>query len=305
MAQGIVDERAEIERDGLSAVQRVAKLAEIALRRLGSSGPNTPKFSSEIREKVAGIYPEIFDRIEESTFNAYLNKAPAENPRIVSLGTARGYYFDAPGITVAAQPAELAAGEAPQQQPGPEAPAVSPRTPREMKLYPHVESWLVANGYRAKIVAQGRALGPWGNPDVVGIHTIDILGYWHAETVSIEVKASNQNWARDIFEAISHRRYFDRCYFCYPVLANNRQISEEVKDYAELYEIGILLVELVPEEFEKLNAAQDLDPNLLSVTEVCPAPFRAVMQKYRKLAFQALGIGGLDTLFDWGRRPVD
>ena len=94
-------------------------------------------------------------------------------------------------------------------------------------------------------------------------------------------------------------RYFDRAYFCYPVLANNRQIPEELKDYAELYSIGVLLVELTPSEFEKLGRGADLDFNNLSVTEVCPAPYSLVMPKYRKAAFNALGISDLQSLFAW------
>ena len=147
----------------------------------------------------------------------------------------------------------------------------------------------------------GKSLGPWGNPDVVGIQTLDILGNWHVQTVSVEIKVNSQNWQRDIFEAVSHRRYFDRSYFCYPVLANNRQISEEMKDYAELYSVGVLLIELADSEIPKLNQGQDLDENNLSVTEVCPAPYSPVSPKYRRLSFDALEISGLESLFDWGK----
>jgi hypothetical protein len=295
------DEIQEIDQPGITTQEKVAKLARFALTRLGSTNPENPSYSSTIREQVSMIYPEIFRDISESTFVIYLNRAPTIDQQIVSLGTARGYYLDQTGQTTVIEESVTSATPESDDADTPLAPESSGRLQRELKLYPHVANWLAANGYRARVVAQGRALGPWGNPDVVGIQTLDLLGFWHAQTISIEVKLSSQNWARDIFEAISHRRYFDRSYFCYPVPANNRQISEEMKDYAELYEIGILLMEMAPSEFVKLNKAQDLDENNISVTEVCPAPFHLVMPKYRKLAFDALEITGLDSLFAWGR----
>jgi hypothetical protein len=284
------DEVANLDAPGSSANQKVAQLAEFALRRLGSQNEQTPKFSPEIREAVRELYPALFDQITDNTFNNYLNQAPGLNSKVISLGTARGYYYDSQAQARALEDPIVVAGEAE------EPPAL---LQKEAKLYEHVKNWLVANGYRAKVVATGRQLGPWGNPDVVGIQVLDILGAWQAQTVSIEVKVSSQNWQRAIFEAISHRRYFDRCYFCYPVLANNRQVPEELKDYAELYSIGLLLIELAPAELDKLSRGLALDSSNLSITEVCPAPYAAVMPKYRKAAFSALGISDLESLFAW------
>jgi hypothetical protein len=238
-------------------------------------------------QAVRELYPDIFNKITFGTFTTYLNKAPTLNPRVISLGTARGYYYDRSGqASILESPAAL------------EEPA---SRHKEAQLYEHVKNWLDANGYSARVVANGKSLGPWGNPDVVGIQVLDILGSWEAQTVSIEVKLSNQNWQRDIFESVSHRRYFDRCYYCYPVLANNRQVPEELKDYAELYSIGILLVELASSELEKLSRGQVLDANYLSITEVCPAPYASVMPKYRKAAFSSLGISDLQSLFAWAK----
>ena len=277
-----------------TAREKVAALAEYALARLGSHGEDSPKYSNEIVAAIKELHPAIASDIADSTLKVYLNTAPASNPRVISLGTARGYYYDGTGAASILEEQSFQ----PEPEPG-------ERRNKEAKLYEHIKNWLIANGYRAKIVAQGKSLGPWGNPDVVGIQTIDILGNWQAQTVSVEVKLSNLNWQRDIFEAISHRRYFDRSYFCYPVLANNRQIAEELKDYAELYSVGILLVELAPSELEKLNRGDNLDADNLSITEACPAPYAMVMPKYRKLAFTAIGISDLGGLFAWGTPPAE
>jgi hypothetical protein len=89
------------------------------------------------------------------------------------------------------------------------------------------------------------------------------------------------------------------------VLANNRQISDELRDYAQLYSIGILLIELAESEIQNLNRGNDLDPANLSVTEVCPAPYFPVLPKYRRDALKALEIGSLEQLFGWGKRITE
>jgi hypothetical protein len=160
----------------------------------------------------------------------------------------------------------------------------------------------MVNGYATKIVASGKILGPWGNPDVVGIQVLDMLGTVHLHMASVEVKLNSETWQRNIFEAISHRRYLDRCYFCYPVLVNNREISDEMRDYAQLYCIEVLLIDLAEGEIRKLNEGFDLDPANLSITEVCPAPYSPVLPKYRRDALQALAITNLQELYPWGKR---
>lgn len=287
--------------DGIrKSSEKVAKLVEYTLIKLGSS-KDQPKYSTEIISVARDLYPVIFDSIAEGTFRNYLNGSPAINSRIISLGVAKGYYLDQDEKNLVLEdiledPSPNSTADLANSEAGPR-----PYLQKERRLYTHIVDWLQANGYRSDVVSNGRLLGPWGNPDVVGIKTLDIIGTWQAQTLSVEVKVNNKTWQRDIFEAISHRRYFDRCYFCYPVLANNRQISQELKDYAELYSVGILLVEMPEEELEKLNRAEELDPNNLSITEACPAPYFPVMPEYRKMAFDALGISGLDSLFGWGK----
>jgi len=54
-------ERDEIETPGLTAAEKVAKLAQFALELLGSSDPKIAYYSSQIIEEVKNIYPAIFD----------------------------------------------------------------------------------------------------------------------------------------------------------------------------------------------------------------------------------------------------
>ncbi len=272
-----------------NADQKVARLAEYCLEHLQSTDEKTSKTAREIRETAKELYPKLFDQIKEGTFNVYLSRAPTINPKVISLGVARGYYYDVDGKFA-------------EQEPDPEEVegANTCKKQKEAKLYNHVKNWLSANGYRAKTIASGRSLGPWGNPDVVGIQVSELLGQPSFQAVSIEVKASIDGWQKQIFEAISHKRFFDRCYYCFPVRANNREIPEQMKDYAQLYGVGILLLELTEEALKNLEKANEVSGDDLEVIEACPAPISSVASKYRRDAFSALEINSMEELFGWG-----
>jgi len=278
---------------------RIAKLAEIALRNLSACDPDASKRAGEIKNEIEKLYPEIFEQISDGTFYVYMSQAPAYSNSIISRGVWRGYYYqEMPNVAdEALHDAELGGDEG-------EVANCESRTyvAREQKLYEPVKDWLKANGFKAQVVASGRQLGPWGNPDVVGIQVTDVLGHVNISMVSVETKIQSKNWQRDIFQSISHKRYFDRCYFCFPVLADNRAIEEEMKDCAEIYGIGIVLIEMPENELRKLSQAQNAELNLeqLSITEVCPAPYSPVSAKYRQAALKAMGINNQEELWQWG-----
>jgi hypothetical protein len=83
--------------DQLPPREKVAELAAYALIRLGSTGEPSRKYSPEIISVIRELYPEILEDITPSTLKVYLFGAPALNPRVASLGTAQGYYYDQSG----------------------------------------------------------------------------------------------------------------------------------------------------------------------------------------------------------------
>jgi hypothetical protein len=301
-------------------IEKVALLCEFVLIRNNSLSDDKPMYTSEIKEAIRNIYPELFMQISDSTFPSYINQAPAYNSKIKSLGTARGYYYDINGgaidsslhidtdvidVTPVLKDDYAVNTDAINIKTSADINSKSKkdkvRKEREKLLYIHVADFLRTIDYRAMDVASSRSLGPWGNPDVVGIRTLDIFDSVHIHTVSVEVKVDSENWQRDIFEAISHRRYFDRVYFCFADVDGNSIINQEMKDYAELYSVGIIVVELTKEERIKLLNAEELNPENISVKELCPAPYSQVMPNYRRAAFEALGIRSRSDLYTWGR----
>ena len=195
------EERREIEQDGFSNQEKVAKLMAIALMRLGAISRDKPVFSGVILDAIRNLYPRISGDLAEGTIGVYLNRSPAFDDKIISLGTAQGYYLDEAGDTrVSEDPDSTAdmAGAEPQAEESSANPEqkAGGKLRKERLLYDHVMNWVIANGYRAKVVSEGKSLGPWGNPDVVGIQAIDSLGSQHAHTVSIEVKLNQTDWKK-------------------------------------------------------------------------------------------------------------
>ncbi len=118
-------------------------------------------------------------------------------------------------------------------------------TPREAHLYEIVKYWLEAKkGLRAKDISQLKSGKTWGNPDLVGISATDRLGLFDVEIVSAEVKLSDKDWRRFIFEAVSHKRFANRVYYIFRTGIETFKMPDEMDRYAEQYRIGIAIVPL-------------------------------------------------------------
>lgn len=153
--------------------------------------------------------------------------------------------------------------------------AASSETAKELQLYPLVEAWLGAKGYTSKDVSTGKKGGKWGNPDIVGVRRTELLGAVEIETVSCEVKLSNSYWEQFIFEAISHKRFCTRSWYCYRVADAKEPLPKGMDYYSERYRIGIVRIVLSEAELGDLSKLSDID-KLDRVVEVIPAVYEPV-----------------------------
>jgi hypothetical protein len=188
------------------------------------------------------------------------------------------------------------------------------KTPREERLYQIFADWLSSNGYQAEDTSTARKGGPWGNPDVVGISaTQTISGTVIYELATIEAKISVANWKREFFEAVSHKRFADRVYFAFAYGAETVTVSDieeyaELREYAEKYRIGIVVVFFDLETYNKLRDGDQNDLNSLSldegrVEEVWPAILDPSSPFARdEFVRRVLEITDLDDLYSFGRR---
>ena len=92
---------------------------------------------------------------------------------------------------------------------------------------------------------------------------VQTLGVTEIELASCEVKASSQNWEQFIFEAISHKRFCNRSWFCYRV-STEEPLPKSMEYYAERYRVGIIQIVLSSEDIEALKNNEANAENYLS-----------------------------------------
>ena len=184
-----------------------------------------------------------------------------------------------------------------------EAPAAAP-TPKEAHLYELVRYWLQAKkDLPAKDISQLKAGDVWGNPDIVGISSIDRLGFFDVEIVSAEVKLSEKDWRRFIFEAVSHKRFANRVYYIFRTKVETFKLPDEMDRYAEQYRIGIVLVPLDDDELARLGNSED-KANLLNyvdrIVEKVPAVYDFVPPRYQIDFLERIGLKQKEDVIRFG-----
>lgn len=184
-----------------------------------------------------------------------------------------------------------------------EAPVAAP-TPREAHLYELVRYWLQAKkDLPAKDISQLKAGGIWGNPDIVGISSTDRLGFFDVEIVSAEVKLSERDWRRFIFEAVSHKRFANRVYYIFRTKFETVKLPDEMDRYAEQYRIGIVLVPLTDDELAKLGSSEER-ANLANYTdrivERVPAVYDFVPPRYQIEFLERIGLKQKEDIIRFG-----
>lgn len=266
----------------------------------------------------------VFSESKKTTFIQYLaNLSKQPDSSIRSGGRGKGYflvrqnlkqdqiddlseaekYFQIFNI-VAVEPQPPATAEPVEIQAAQRQPRDRQFVQRERRLYPLLKSWLATQDYQAADISQGKSLGTWGNPDVAGINLIEAFDRLSIELVTIEAKITSLNWRVDIFEAISHRRFANRVYFSYAVKDSEKGIiDKDVRYYAELYRIGILIIVLSDSDYERLIAGGAGDQQFEEETEVLeifPAPYSEVNLKHQMRFFEMHKITNMKEAFRWG-----
>lgn len=254
----------------------------------------------KMREIVEAMQPQFSDRLSQNSMFNYLNHAAQKdnNSGLISLGPHRGYWLDESALTTAKKIEDVES----------EAPAVAERrvhVRREAALYEPVKRWLAADGYRSQVIAELRSGAKWSNPDVAGIRIIKNFGLTDIEIVSVEVKTTITNWRQDIFEAIAHKRFANRVYFCYPVTEGLDKLEEDIRRYCELYRVGILHMFLEKGDLERLYSSKssaDLPDFAASdvVEEKIPAPYDFIPPRYQIEFLKNLEIADEGELWAFG-----
>lgn len=255
--------------------------------------------TKKAREIVDAAAPDFDGRLSENSCYNYLNKAAQQDNTsgIISEGPHRGYWLDEGALNTARK---IEGAE--QEQAAPER---RNHVRREAALYEPVRKWLIANSYRAKNTADMRGGARWSNPDVVGVRVSKNFGLTDIEIVSVEVKTGYENWRQDIFEAIAHKRFANRVYYCYPVTEGLDKLDEETRRYSELYRVGVLQIYLEKDVLEALYSSrttQDL-PNLGLVDivdEKIPAPYDFIPPRYQIDFLKSLDLKDEEDVWSFG-----
>ncbi|MEV8649375.1 hypothetical protein AB0V79_17130 [Mesorhizobium ciceri] len=165
---------------------------------------------------------------------------------------------------------------------------------QEKDLYPLIRLWLETKGYVAKDAATKKSGGKWGNPDIVGMNRVEILGCTELEVASCEVKLNDAQWETFIFEAISHKRFSNRSYYCYRTKTPEEPLPKGMEYYAERYRVGLVQITLSDEDLAELKEADEskLEAFIDKVRERFPGlyepvPLQEKLDLIVRLDFQA------------------
>lgn len=288
-----------------STMEKVEAAAVYLLKEMNAHSNETAKFGNEVFDKADKEFPN--EAFAKNTFLQYLSViSKKENSPINCLGKRQGYYLAEAAqkvleesqktLIISESGESLISPSTPQKEAG--------KSQKELLLYPVLIEWLMERKYRAKDISNGRGLGKWGNPDVAGIKSIDIFNGISIEVATIEAKITKDGWEQLIFEAISHRRFANRSYFAFahPSELVDKLPLDEMRYYSELFQVGILVLQLNTDTFNNLVKGQMdiLDPETVDIVEVNSAPYQIVQPKYQLDFCKAQGINVLQDLHRWG-----
>jgi hypothetical protein len=294
--------------DGKSTMDKVEEVSKYLLGNFQPSARSneTAQFGNVVFDEAEKVFPD--EGFAKNTFLQYLSViSKKESSPINCLGKRQGYYL--------AEEAQKILEESQQtlrEDDEPERPPTAStqqhkevgKSQKELLLYPALTEWLMERKYRAKDISNGRSLGKWGNPDVAGIKSIDIFNGISIEVVTIEAKVTKDGWEQLIFEAISHRRFANRSYFAFahPSELFDKLPLDEMRYYAELFQVGILVLQLSNDIFNKLAKGEldKMDSSMVDIKEVNSAPYQIVQPKYQLDFCKAQGISVLHDLHRWG-----
>lgn len=156
---------------------------------------------------------------------------------------------------------------------------------QEKNIYPILASWLTTEGYeKVQDISLKRGMGPWGNPDLIGLRILDLFKRTFLEITTVEVKRDCQNWRKDIFEAVAHTMFANRSYYAY-LCRESDKVDKRMVLYAQKFNIGILAI-IVPDD----QWGQELKPDEIEIREIFPAPEQKPCTQIQKEFLLSLGI---------------
>jgi len=253
-------------------------------------------YSKQLKEEAEKEFSEESPICAKNTFGQYLSRASLDAESKITSAKhegKKGYYLLKKSLVVSSGEDSIGKGR-----------ETNKLIKKEILLYPILVSWLTAQGYQSKDISLKRSLGKWGNPDVAGIQVEDNLGMKSIEVLTIEAKISIDNWEQWIFEAVSHRRFANRVYFAFAHPEETiEKIPSEMRYYAELYNIGILILSMENEtfkEFQSGNFRKEFDDSNITIIEKFTAPYNYVQPKYILQFCRALNINDSKQLYTWG-----
>lgn len=225
------------------------------------SAKNNKQIVAQLRNLIQNSALDV--QVTDGTILNYLSHAANydESTPIVSGGPYGGYWIDESSIQEPETDEETEQLKVAGKSEG-----VS-----ERDLYPLVRLWLGKKGYTARDVSGLKKGGKWGNPDIVGVDRIEMMGSVEWEIASCEVKLSDENWEQVIFEAISHKRFSNRSWFCYRTAVRDAPLPKGMEYYAERYRVGVVHIVLTDAEFIKLKNSDDPIDYIDNVFERVPA----------------------------------
>lgn len=282
--------------DNLEIIEQIKKATEYVLEKKEVTSSKKALFGNKVYDEVKKEYPQ--NNFNKNTFLQYLSRAVRDtDTKINTLGKKQGYFIsevagDLEKLIV--EPTQSDSQEIAQKK----------RASKENLLYDFLVGWLEAQSYKAKNISSGKSLGKWGNPDVAGISVVDSFGSPSFEIITIEAKVSLENWEQWIFEAVSHRRFANRCYFAFahPEEAIIK-IPSDMRYYAELYNIGILILSVENSVFDALQSGtlkSTLEDSNTDAIEYYSAPFNFVQPVHQMRFLKALGVTDSKSLYAWG-----
>ncbi|MEH2270578.1 MAG: hypothetical protein V7K68_19550 [Nostoc sp.] len=291
--------------DGFKTYQKVKVACEYLLKIQGKLDSNNILSSIDLFNLAQKEFSEQFGDFSKNTFLQYLSNTVKDTESLINcLGKKKGYYISSTAKEVVEK-----LNENENIADKNEETTAGARRQKETRLYPVLESWLIAQGYQSSNVSSNRSLGKWGNPDLAGVNALDNFSGLSLEVVTIEAKISLENWEQWIFEAVSHRRFANRSYFAFAHPEETiSKIPQDIRYYAELYNIGVLVLSLENEIFQKLiggNLQKPLESEDVDIVEIYSAPYNFVQPRYQIKFCNALGITCTKELYQWGKRATE
>lgn len=281
----------------LKTIERIEHYATKALEILNSKSPDQSTPGQTLVNKIKELFPE--HGINESTIWQYLSIiASSSDSKINKPGRNKGFYLvDTLDSNIKEEPLTE---------------ETKKNFQREKELYKLFSDWLLSKGVKkVKDTSnlKNQDLGYWGNPDITGIIPREILGELkEIEILTLEIKYSQYNWKQNIFEAVAHKRLSNRCYFCFAHQEDLiSKIDADIRYYAEIYRIGILVLPMEEKDFIQLTTGI-IPPNnellkdytSLDIIEYVSAPLDNTHFHFRDRFLSSIGVKKISELYDWG-----